>query len=72
MDVCVGGPGHVVMDDYIDARNVETAGGDICCDEDGVRAWFGFGEALDGAKSGLLGHLGVESVDGQVEVLEHG
>ena len=40
MDVCVGGVGHVEVDDVRNAFNVESARGDVGGDHDLIRAAF--------------------------------
>lgn len=55
----------------MDATDIETAGCDVGCDENGAGVICA-GEFFDGAHAGFLDHLGVEGVGGDVEGLEHG
>ncbi|KAJ0160436.1 hypothetical protein CTA2_7969 [Colletotrichum tanaceti] len=72
VDVHVGGAGHVVVDDLVDAGDVETAGRNVGGDEDGGGVGLRRGELFDGAETGLLRHLRVQRRGVDVEVLEEG
>lgn len=57
------------MEDELDGRDVETSGCDVCGYQYGRRRRGGR-KALHGAEPGFLGHLGVQGVGGEIEVLE--
>ena len=61
MEVVVGGEGGVVLDDEVEVREVEAAGGDIGGDEEGRRSRCAEGVGYGGAD--LLGEGAMESVD---------
>ena len=71
MHVHICGAGDVVVDNELHERDVEAPGSNVCGDEDGARGETGR-KALDGAEAGFLGHLGVQRVRWDVEILKKG
>ncbi len=64
MDVVLGVRGDVVVDDHVDVRYVQAAGGDVGGEEDGA----GLGlELVEGAQPLVLAHVAVQGDGGEAQ-----